>query len=109
MAVIKRTSKSTIDDLLKATDNFIQLLEDQNEPDAIEALRKASADLSKASDKSDAAGQREAVSAIIEAFEGEHELISYTIQRESSEWTEVEELSQASARVLSLARRLRTK
>ena len=50
--------------------------------------------------------QKAAIEAIIDAFEGDHELIAYTHQRDSREWTEVEELSQASSRVITLARRM---
>lgn len=45
---------------------------------------------------------------IVDAFEGEHELMAYTFQRDNAagQWTAAEVLSQASARVLSLARRI---
>ena len=107
MAVIKRNTESTKKDLTKALGTLIELLDGQDEPEAIEILEQAKATLAKSGSNSE--GQKAAVSSIIEAFEGELELIAYTLQRDRDQWTDVEELSQASSRVLSLARRLRTR
>ena len=107
MAVIKRSSQNTRKDLIDALDKFILLLTDQKEDDAVRDLNIACDQLKALPAKDFQQPQSEAVALIIEAFEGEHELISYTYQRDTNEWTEVEELSQVSARVLSLARRLK--
>jgi hypothetical protein len=105
MTVIKRTKGDSSSDLVTAIATLIPFLKDQKEYDAAEDLEKFAAQLKKAKTGSEEA--KEAVAAIVDAFEGDHELISYTYQRENGgQWTEVEELSQASARVLSLARRM---
>ncbi|WP_132314554.1 hypothetical protein [Pseudobacteriovorax antillogorgiicola] len=85
---------------MQAIDKLCLLLEGQGEHEAIVDLNKAK-DLLKTND------QKAAIAIIIDAFEGDHELMAYTMQREGQQWTEVEELSQASSRVLSLARRIR--
>lgn len=106
MTVIKRDKKTSTTDLVEAIKQLNVLLKDQREDDAVEALNKASDKLQSA-----AAGSKEhkeAVKEIIDAFEGEHELMAYTYQRENStEWSEADELSQVSSRVLSLARRFK--
>lgn len=104
MTVIKRNQANTQSDLLQAIDRLCLLLIDQKEDEAVAELRDAAKDLKQS--QSGSKEQRAAVRRIIDAFEGDHELIAYTHQRESDQWTEVEELSQASSRVLSLARRM---
>ncbi len=105
MTVIKRSRQDSSVDLVTAIEALIPYLRDQKENDAADALVGAADKLRESKPKSP--DQKEAVAAIIDAFEGDHELISYTFQRENGgQWTEVEELSQASARVLSLARRM---
>lgn len=105
MTVIKRSQKDTTSDLITAIDVLIPLLRDQKEEDAIGVLATAAKTLRSAKPQSDE--HRQAVADVVDAFEGDHELISYTFQRDNgTQWTEVEELSQASARVLSLARRM---
>ncbi|MCX6129013.1 MAG: hypothetical protein NTX25_08115 [Proteobacteria bacterium] len=104
MAIIKRNRSTSNNDLIVAIEKLCPLLERQKEFDAVNDLRKAVEQLRSAAENSKA--QKEAVSLIVEAFEGEHELMAYTLQRETDQWTEVEELSQISSRVLSLARRL---
>ena len=105
MTVIKRNRNTTRADLISGIEKLCLLLEDQNESEAIEALQSAKSALDESEPSSPE--QKKAVLAIIEAFEGEHELMAYTLQREGNQWTEVEELSQASSRVISLARRMR--
>ena len=105
MTVIKRNRDATKVELLEAVALFIDLLEDQNEDEAIAFLKQTSKALKSASNGS--AEQKKSVKEIIDAFEGDHELIAYTHQRDGDQWTEVEELSQISSRVLSLAKRLR--
>lgn len=106
MTVIRRKPQDSCSDLISAIDALVPLLKDQKEHEAAEVLAEAAKDLKDA--KPNSGGQKEAIDKIIDAFEGDHELIAYTFQRENSsnQWTEVEELSQASARVLSLARRM---
>lgn len=106
MAVIKRDKQSSTADLIAAIEQLNVLLKDQHEEDAIAALTEAAGTLKKAAPGSPQ--HKTAVNTIIDAFEGEHELMAYTFQRENSnEWTEADELSQVSARVLSLARRMK--
>jgi hypothetical protein len=107
MTVIKRDRKTSSADLISAIDTLVPLLESQDEVDACKALNIATNIL-----KSAEPGSKQhqlAIEAIIDAFEGEHELMAYTHQRKTpaGEWTEAEELSNASSRVLSLARRMR--
>lgn len=104
MSIIKRNRSTTNNDLIAAIEKLCPLLERQKEFDAVGDLQKAATQLRSAPENS--AARAEAVSLIIEAFEGDHELMAYTLQRETDQWTEVEELSQVSSRVLSLARRL---
>lgn len=106
MTVIKRSKKSTSSDLIQAIEHLTPFLRDQKETEAADVLDAAAAKLKEASPGS--AEHKEAVAEIVEAFEGEHELMAYTFQRENAEnqWTEAEELSQASARVITLARRM---
>jgi hypothetical protein len=106
MTVIKRSRSDSTADLIAAIDALIPLLKDQNDKDATADLAEAAGALKGAKPGSE--GHKAAVAKIIDCFEGDHELIAYTFQRESSagQWTEIEELSQASARVISLARRM---
>lgn len=105
MTVIKRSRQDSTADLINAIEELIPYLKDQKEADAAASLAEAANALRKAKAGSDA--HKSAVAQVIDAFEGEHELMAYTFQRDNAgQWTEIEELSQASARVLSLARRM---
>ena len=106
MTVIKRDKNATSVDLQTALTKLISLLRDQNEDEAVTILTECLTELSRTPVGSTV--QKQAAEKIVEAFHGDLELISYTIQRDSNHeaWTEVEELSQASSRVLSLARRI---
>ena len=106
MTVIKRTKANSSADLIKAIEELIPLLKDQKELDACEVLVGACDGLKK--NELGSSGQKEAVAAVIDAFEGDHELNAYTFLREDSagKWTEVEMLAHASSRVISLARRM---
>lgn len=104
-STIKRDRSSTKKDLVEALKPLIELLELQDEAEAAKDLKAASDALAKSELKS--AEMAKAVKQIIGAFEGDHELIAYTLQRDGEQWTDAEQLSQASSRVLSLARRLR--
>ncbi len=105
MTVIKRSRANTSQDLVAAIERLCPLLENQKEFDAVSDLKAAANILGKA--KEGSKEQKAAVNSIIEAFEGDHELMAYTHQRDTDQWTEVEELSQQSSRVINLARRLR--
>lgn len=106
MTVIRRNRQDSCSDLIEAIDSLVPLLKDQEEEEAAGVLEAAALELKDAKPGSDK--QKTAIANIIDAFEGDHELIAYTFQRENSanQWTEVEQLSHASARVLSLARRM---
>lgn len=104
MTVIKRDRNATKSDLLQAIEKLCPLLLDQGEKDAVEDLKNAATELRGAGDGSESAN--EAIEKIIDAFEGDHELMAYTMTRDTKEWTAAEELSVASSRVLSLARRM---
>lgn len=104
MTVIKRERGDSIKHLLTAIEKFVDLLKGQKEDEAIEALNVCSKGL--INPDIDSKKQKEILNNIIDAFEGDLELISYTYQREGNQWTEVEELSNASSRVLSLVRRM---
>lgn len=105
MTVIKRNKQDSAGDLVAAIEKLNHLLEPQGEEEAIAILRQAAGDLKK--NPVGSQKQKDAIDSIIDVFEGEQELMAYTMQRNSTEWTEAEELSQASSRVLTLARRMR--
>ncbi len=104
MTIIKRNRVNTHLDLIAAIEKLCPLLEGQKEHDAVSDLKKAAEVLRRAVQNSQ--DWKDAIASIIDAFEGDHELMAYTHQRDTDQWTEVEELSQVSSRVLSLARRL---
>ena len=106
MTLIKRSQTDNAKALIQAIESLTPLLRAQKENDAADDLdgaAKALVDVDPGSSQ-----LKETVALIIDAFEGDHELMPYTFQREGSkgEWTEAEELSEASNRVLSLARRM---
>lgn len=107
MAVIKKkTPKSSTNDLVIALDKLIILLEGQSEDEAAADLTRIQKQLQQVQPATQAFKQE--LEKIIDAFQGEHELESYTIRRESSgdQWTEAEELYIASTTVWNLANRL---
>lgn len=105
MTVIKRKKGDLKADLLVAIDRFASLLEAQKEEEAVAALRAAAVKLRGA--QPDTTQFTQAVAEVLDAFEGDHELSAYTHQRdESNEWTDADELSSASYKVLSLVRRM---
>jgi len=106
MTVIKRDRKDSAQDLVAAIDKLSPLLAEQGEHDAVVTLKKVAGDLRRA--QLGTANFVQAVDQLIDAFEGDHELIAYTHQRkDSTEWTAAEELAIASCRVLNLARRMK--
>jgi hypothetical protein len=106
MTVLKRSQSDNVKALIESIQTLTPLLRNQKENDAADALDDAAKELTGATPGSPKL--KEVVSIVIDAFEGDHELIAYTFQRESSagQWTEAEELSEASNRVLALARRM---
>ena len=106
MTIIKRSKAASGSDLVEAIEQLIPWLKDQDEQEACADLEKAASALKKETVGSDK--HKDAVKAVVDAFEGDHELMAYTFQRDKGDdnWTEVEELSQASARVITLARRM---
>jgi hypothetical protein len=106
MTVIKRDRNASGKDLIEAIEKFSDLLETQSEDDAIADLRSAGQKLK--SSQPGSTGHKDAVKTIIDAFEGDHELSAYILEKvDPSSWTESDELSVAATRVLNLARRLR--
>lgn len=104
MAVIKRSKSDSSQSLVEAIEKFNILLETQDEQEAMDALNQASQRIQ--SNEPGSVEHQSAVQAVIDAFD-EHELMAYTYQRPKSEgWTEADALSQASSRVLSLAKRM---
>ncbi len=107
MAVVKRDKSASTGDLMLAIERLVPLLKNQKEDDAIASLSDAVGLLRDAGPGTNS--HKEAIEKIIDAFEGEYELMAYTFQRQGNdnEWTEADELSQASSRVLTLARRMK--
>ena len=105
--VVKRSKSSSLDDLRKQLLSLIHLLEEQNEDAAVSDLRIALSDLQKYTPDSNESAA--ALALLLEAFEGEHELIAYTYKREKQEagqWTDIDRLYLASTGVLTLVKRL---
>lgn len=107
MAVVKRDKSASTGDLIRAIDKLIPLLQDQKEDEASATLAAAAKSLGGAAPGTK--DHKDAIESIIDAFEGDCELIAYTFQRQGNdtEWTEADQLSQASSRVLTLARRMK--
>ena len=103
MSVIKRDRNSSKTDLTQSIYKLCYLLEGQKEFEAVEDLKKAATLLS--SNEPGSEDFVKGVEIVIDAFEGDHELMAYTFQRDTDKWTEVEELANQSSRVLTLARR----
>ena len=106
MVIRKRNKDDTKKALIEAISKLNLLLAEQEEDEAVDCLKDASSKL-----ESSELGTNQfssAVNSVIEAFEGEHELMAYTFHRDVDEWTVAEELAQASSRVISLAKSLRT-
>jgi hypothetical protein len=104
--VIKKNKQSSVQDLRKALLKLMELLEGQDELEAVEDLKRAMLDLQEGGEQSPQFKQ--ALALINEAFEGDHNLSAYTLPRKNREgqWGEVEELYLASTGVLNLVRRL---
>ncbi len=100
MSVLKRDIKASTNDLKIALTEFCKLLLDQKENEAVEDLNKASSLLD------EDAKVRDATAMIIDCFDGDHELVAYTLHKQSENWSVADQLSFYSTRVLTLAKRM---
>ena len=109
MTIVKKKNRTTsVSDLMAALDQFIYLLEGQDEEAAVAELKLAKEKIQE--NTPGTSKFQEAIQMVLEAFDGEHELQAYTIRRDKSDasnWTEVEELYLTSVSVLNLAKRLK--
>ena len=105
MAVVKKKSVSS-QELIEAIERFVPLLAGQKEDEAVQFMREIIDQLRK--QESDDQLVKDSALKVIEAFDGELELIAYTLKSSDGQsWSEADELAVASNRVLALARRLR--
>ena len=92
--------------MVEAIKRFVPMLRNQGENEAAECLSRSAASLE--SYPLDSKRFAQTVGEILDSFEGEHELIAYTLKESNPhEWSEADELAVASNRVLALARRLK--
>ncbi len=106
MSVIVRGKKDSLKELSNSMETFIPLIQSQGENEAAVDLLKILEDLKKIP-SIDSPQLRPALKSLIDAFEGEHELMAYTHQRKNAgEWSEADELSLVSLRVLNLTRQM---
>jgi hypothetical protein len=105
-SVLKKSKQSSVNDLLAALNKFMDLLEGQQEFDAVRDLKTICAALQKY--KPEEEGFQSALKDLAEAYDGDHELRAYTLRRKRADddWTEAEELYLASIEVLNLMNRL---
>lgn len=113
MTVVRKKKKqSSVEDLKATLAKLIYLLEGQDEDAAVKDLKIAENDLNQYD--ADSAEFQAALGLIMEAFEGEHELVAYTFRRDNKkdephQWSEVEELYLASTSVINIVKRLSKK
>ena len=95
--------EDSLKNLINQLEKFINLLDNLKESEAAQELREVLQGLR----KSPVGKALPYLERIIEAFEGDHELIAYTFRskRSEGEWTDAEELYIVSTRVLNLTRR----
>ncbi len=107
MAVIRRDRKSSSLELVKALRRLAPLLAGQGENDAATFMTSAATALEKQEQGSKAFAAT--IVGVLAAFEGEEfELMAYTLKTsDDRDWSQADELSVASNRVLALARRLK--
>jgi hypothetical protein len=94
-------------ELCAALERFCVLLQAQKEVAAVAQLQEILQQLSQEGPPGPL--QDQAIEAIVEAFEGEHELAAYTLHKtkDPEAWTEADELFLVSTEVWNLVRRLR--
>ena len=104
--VRKRTLEYSQHRLCISMRRFIELLEEQNETEAVIDLKASLSRLEEHSDNSDEI--RLALETILKAFDGEHELSSYMLEskKASSTWGAKEELYLASTEVFATIKRM---
>ena len=106
MTVIVRGKKDSLKELSNSLETFIPLIRSQGDTDAAIDLLKILDDLKKITSV-DSPDLRPTLKALVNTFEGEHELMAYTHQRKNAgDWTEADELSLVSLRVLNLTRQM---
>ena len=106
MTVIVRGKKDSLKELSNALETFIPLIRNQGEDEAAVQLVKTLEDLKKITSV-DSPDLRATLKDVIAAFEGDHDLMVYTHQRKNAgEWSEADELSLVSSRVLNLTRQM---
>lgn len=107
---MSQTKKTTVADsiatLCKHLDKFAFDLDGQNEGEAAGDLRKYRDELH--ANPQDPAALKQTLENIIDAFEGDHELIAYTLGKEPEpgSWSAAGELFVSSSNVLSVTNRL---
>lgn len=105
MAIVRKRSKvDSATELVAAIGEFTQLLRDEGEDDAAVDLEKAGNFVKAASP--DSSEFKQAISAVKECFDGEHELMAYTMRKaKDGEWTSADLLFLASTKVTGILRR----
>lgn len=105
MVVVRKKSKEdSREELIKAIKDFMELLETEGETEAAEELESIQNVLRQENPES--AGFRKAIKDLKECFEGDHELISYTMRKsKDGEWSNADLLYLASTKVLGIMRR----
>jgi len=105
MAIVRKRSKvDSAAELVAAIGEFTQLLRDEGEGDAAVELEKAGNYVKATSPESPEFKQ--AIAAVKECFEGEHELMAYTMRKaKDGEWTSADLLFLASTKVTGILRR----
>ncbi len=106
--MMKKTSSSHLSELVQAIPEFCVLLEgEKGEQEAIAELKSICTEL-QATDDDKIQSQ---LKRLFDAFEGDHELIAYTLYKSKGdgEWTRADHLLNLSSRVLNLANRLKDK
>jgi hypothetical protein len=106
MTVVKRTKQASASELLQALGEFIDLLEDQGETEAVIDLKR----FVKAIESHPAGSPAflEGINGVMDAFGDEHELAAYTMtpkEASADQWTAKERLFLSSTRVFSLVKR----
>lgn len=105
MAIVRKRSKAdSAKELEAAILEFTLLLRDEGEDSASADLEKAATMLVQAS--VDSPEFKKALSAIRDCFEGDHELIAYTMRKaKDGEWSSADLLFLASTKVTGILRR----
>ena len=107
MAVVKKKKRSlSLSELQVSLTRLIELLELQDEVEAVADLQSALNTIEDVS--SDSAAVDKALATILDAFTGVHELEAYTIRRgtDGQGWSAADDLYIASTTVWSLTKRL---